>query len=87
MTYSVGPKGQVVIAKEIRDQLGVKPGWIALQRLVGDRVEIYFLPPEHNQSLKGILSHQTEIHIPLGKAWEQARDKAWEREANEEFGS
>jgi hypothetical protein len=39
----------VVIAKEIRERLGVQPGWVALQRLVGDCVEIYFLPLEHNQ--------------------------------------
>jgi bifunctional DNA-binding transcriptional regulator/antitoxin component of YhaV-PrlF toxin-antitoxin module len=86
MTYLVGLKGQVVIAKEIRDQLGIKPGWVALQRLVGDRVEIYFLPPEHNQSLKGSLSHHVQVSIPPGEAWDQARERAWEQTTREDQG-
>jgi AbrB family looped-hinge helix DNA binding protein len=84
MIYTVGPKGQVVIAKEIREKLGVEPGWVALQRLAGDRVEIYFLPPEHNRSLKGSLSQHIQAHLLPGEAWEQAREKAWEQAANEE---
>ena len=48
MRYLVGPKGQVVIAKDIRQQLGVKPGWQTLQRLVDDHLEVYFIPPEHS---------------------------------------
>lgn len=51
MNHKVGQKGQIVIEKRIRDKLGVKPGWQALQLLVGDHVEVYFVPPEHNRSL------------------------------------
>ena len=86
MTYLVGAKGQVVIAKEIRDRLGVKPGWVALQRQVGDRVEIYFLPPEHDDSLKGSLAQYLQAHIPAGEAWEAARESAWEAATNQQAG-
>lgn len=33
MTVTVGPKGQVVIPKELRDQLGIRPG---------DRVDFFW---------------------------------------------
>lgn len=38
----VGTKGQVVVEKAIRDQLGVKPGWQVMQRLVDGHVGLYF---------------------------------------------
>lgn len=77
MSYVVGPKGQVVISKEIRDRLGVKPGWLALQRLVGGHVEIYFVPPEHRASLKGSLAKYVQRSVAPGDEWDQARDDAW----------
>ena len=83
MTYFVGAKGQVVIAKEIRERLGVKPGWVALQRLVDDRVEIYFLPPEHHETLKGSLASYIKASTPPGEAWDKARQAAWEEAARE----
>lgn len=86
MAYLVGTKGQVVIAKEIRERLGVKPGWVALQRLVGDRVEIYFLPPEHHESLKGSLARYLKANVPPGEAWDKAREAAWQT-ANREGGA
>jgi hypothetical protein len=55
MTNVVGPKGQVVIEQGIRMALGVRPGARTIQRLVGDHVEIYFLPEPHTRSLKGAL--------------------------------
>lgn len=78
MKYSVGQKGQVVIAKKIRDRLGVKPGWITLQRLVGDRVELYFLPPEHTESLKGSLKGYLQTSLPNQEDLDQARSQAWQ---------
>ncbi len=64
MPYLVGPKGQIVVAKELRDRLGVKPGWIALQRLAGDHIEVYFVPPEHEASLKGSLARHIRARLP-----------------------
>lgn len=83
MANVVGARGQVVIAKEIRDGLGVKPGWLALQRLVDDHVEVFFVPPEHRKSLKGSLAKHTKLGISPGDEWEQARNGAWKKAAEE----
>ena len=86
MANVVGTKGQVVINKEIRQKLGIEPGWLALQRIVDGHVEISFLPPEHNRSLKGILAPYTKVRIAPGKEWDEARRKAWEMAAREQEG-
>lgn len=83
MPYSVGPKGQVVIAKEIRDRLGIRPGWRVVQRLVDDHVELYFLPPPHKASLKGLLRDQIRATVPE-EAWTEARERAWRASWSEE---
>ena len=77
MVHVVGPKGQVVITKEFRSRLGVQPGWLALQRLVGDHVEVYFLAPEHRDSLKGSLAKHIKARVAAGEKWDRARDAAW----------
>jgi len=86
MEYRVGAKGQVVIAKEIRERLGIQPNWRAIQRLVGDHVEIHFLPPPHRRSLKGVLAQEIRRSVPPGASWEQARETAWAEAVREAEG-
>ena len=85
MNNVVGKKGQVVISKKIRDELGVEPGWLALQSVVNGHVEIYFVPPEHNRSLLGSLAPYTDVVIQPGEEWRQAKEKAWEAAAVEKI--
>ena len=86
MANVVGIKGQVVISKEIRDRLGIKPGCLALQRVVDDHVEIYFVMPEHNRSLSGSLAPFTNVRIEPGLEWDKARQMAWESAAMDKMG-
>lgn len=88
MNYQVGTKGQVVIDRSIRKQLGIEPGWVATQRVVGDRVEIRFHPPRHTRSAKGILAQHIDP-VPTGEDWDTIRSQAWERSlgSREDFES
>ena len=85
MPVRVGTKGQVVIEKEIRDALGIEPGALAVQRLVGDHVEIRFLPAEHQRSLRGRLRDMTHRAIPPG-GWHGAVEEAWQEASLREEG-
>ena len=86
MQYVVGQKGQVVIAKEIRDSLGIEPGWVALQQVVDDHVRIRFLPPDHRESLKGALAPYITRKMPSNKELAEAREHAWQRAAQQRMG-
>jgi len=66
----------VVIEKWIRDQLGVEPGSLAVQQRVGDHVEIAFLPPEHERSLRGTLKSARRRTIAVS-SWPKAKSDAW----------
>jgi AbrB family looped-hinge helix DNA binding protein len=80
MPHIIGTKGQLVIEKEIRDQLGIQPGWIAVQRVVDDHIEVWFQPPEHDRSMKGSLASHTRVKVPPGDSWEKARESAWKKQ-------
>lgn len=87
MSYKVGAKGQIVIDQEIREALGIEPGWLASQRLVEDHVEVRFFPPEHDRSLAGVLA--AYVKRPLSQEdWGEAKERAWaDAVAEEEAGT
>lgn len=84
MSTMVGKKGQVVVEKPWRDALRVEPGSIAVQKVVDDHLEIRFYPPEHDQSLAGVLSEEIKRPLPA-EDWDQVRQAAWEDAAQARF--
>ena len=77
MSTSVGTKGQFVIERAIRSRLGIKPGFIAVQQVAGDHLEVRFYPPEHSRSLRGILADSI-AESPQTDDWNAVREQAWE---------
>jgi AbrB family looped-hinge helix DNA binding protein len=84
MSNKVGPKGQIVIEKAIRERLGVEQGYVAVQTVVDDHIEIRFYPGEHNRSLLGILARpgqpiltDEELSVAGEQAWMQAVKTDW----------
>lgn len=84
MSSLVGTKGQVTIAKEIRDALGVRPGWRSIQRLENGRVVMEFLPPRHRRSLAGTLTEATSVRAPSEEELQAGIDQAWEVSVRED---
>ena len=84
MGNRVGPKGQVVISKPTRERLGIKPGWEALEQVKDDHVELRFIPPPHDRSLKGSL--RAAVRRPLRGSLSRARRNAWSRGVRDKDG-
>ena len=60
MASRVSERGQITIDRRVRKQLGIRPGMVAHQRVVGGRLEVVFLPEPHNQSLFGVFHREGE---------------------------
>jgi len=76
MASVVGSKGQIVIEKPIRERLGIEPGWQALQLLVDQHLEVYFIPPAHRRSLRGAAKPFIRRHPQTEEDWDAAVGKA-----------
>lgn len=81
MSTTVGTKGQVTIEREIREALGVQPGWRAIQRRVGNHVVISFRPPKHHRSLLGILADPNGPRLNSNEEFQAAVERAWDEAA------
>lgn len=85
MAKKVGAKGQIVISREARERLGIKPGWQVIETIVGNHLELRFVPPEHRDSLFGSLAKYVTKSIETEEDWDRAREAAWESMAREKM--
>lgn len=57
---TVGERFQLVIERDVRRRLGVRPGDRAVETIENGRLVITFLPQRHTRSLMGILAGQND---------------------------
>jgi AbrB family looped-hinge helix DNA binding protein len=55
MANLVGERFQITISKDVREELGVQPGDLAIERVEDGRLVVAFVPRAHRDSLLGIL--------------------------------
>ncbi len=73
MTHRVGPKGQVVIPKELRDELGIEPGDEVVFWREGDRVVV--CSARHRRPLLGRFAGSALVEaLEEERAAERARE-------------
>jgi AbrB family looped-hinge helix DNA binding protein len=77
-TVKTHPKGQIIIPKEIRNKLGIKPGKVLSITLVKDHAEIRLLPDDPIEFLTGVL----EDH-PASLAGELVKERKKDSEIDE----
>jgi AbrB family looped-hinge helix DNA binding protein len=63
----ISSKGQIVIPKEIRDKVGLKPGTLVEVRLANKHIEIVPLPEDPIQAIRGSLKAPTSLANQLIK--------------------
>ena len=60
-TARTSSKGQIVIPKEIRDKVGLKPGSLVEVRLANKHIEIVPLPEDPIKALRGALKAKKSL--------------------------
>jgi AbrB family looped-hinge helix DNA binding protein len=73
---TVGERGQITIDKAIREELGIRAGDEAVQRVEDGRIVIEVVPGRHRRSLFGSLAEVADR--PVDEVWESIRSVASE---------
>jgi AbrB family looped-hinge helix DNA binding protein len=74
-TVTTSAKGQVVIPKEARERIGLKPGARAIIEVVGDHVEIRALPEDPIEFFCGTFKNGSSLTGALLKARGEDADR------------
>jgi AbrB family looped-hinge helix DNA binding protein len=76
MGSRVGERGQITIAKAIREELAIHAGDETIQHIEDGRIVIEVVPGHHARSLAGSLQAKATRH-PEDETWSALREAAW----------
>ena len=76
MANVVGERYQITIDKAVRDELGIQPGDLAMERIEDGRLVIDFVPKPHRESMLGWLKKRGYQIEPITD-WQKLKDDAW----------
>ena len=77
MPNVVGERFQITIDKNVRDELGIRPGDHAVERVEGGRLVIDFVPKPHRESMLGVVKRYTTRPIEPITDWQAYFDDVW----------
>ncbi len=77
MPNVVGERFQITIDKKVREELGVQPGDIAVERAQAGRLIVTFVPKPHDRSMLGALRQYIDGPIEPITDWQAVKDRAW----------
>ena len=77
MANVVGERFQITIDKKVRDELGIHPGDVAVERAEAGRLIVTFMPKPHNRSMLGALRPYIKGPIEPITDWQAMKDRAW----------
>lgn len=80
MANVVGERFQITIDKKVREDLGIQPGDMAVEKVEGGRLVVYFVPKPHRESLLGILKQPGLEPIT---DWQEVKEAAWAERSSE----
>jgi AbrB family looped-hinge helix DNA binding protein len=84
MSNIVGERFQITIDKAVREELGIKPGDRAVERVEGGRLVVDFMPAPHHESMLGIFRRPD---LPPITDWDAFKDRAWAARSEEIMGA
>lgn len=74
MANIVGDRFQITIDRKLREQLGIQPGDLAIERIEGGQLVVDFIPRTHDESLLGIFRRP---ELGAIEDWSSVKDRAW----------
>ncbi|MCC6175819.1 MAG: AbrB/MazE/SpoVT family DNA-binding domain-containing protein [Chloroflexi bacterium] len=83
MANIVGERFQITVEKRWRDELGLAPGDLAVERVENGRLVVDFIPRRHNRSMLGVLRPHLEGSVEPITDWAAVKDRAWAMRSRE----